>query len=221
MATRTTDFLRRGARIHSLAFATSLARNADRPYDVTWEQLRYRRADREGTRGTVLFSKAGAIGVFFDPRSPQAPANMKKPYRLELHFEGIPDALMQLARREVLDGMEMNVGDATVKVVTSAFWSNPQGELVGARAWPRLLADGAHLMAEEMLRPEAAITKLSLRYGFSKEQTDVLKRHFAGKAKEAASNARVVLPAKDRMTLGLLTTQTTRDLLAGAAVVLE
>lgn len=72
-----------------------------------------------------------------------------------------------------------------------------------------------------MLRPEAAITKLSARYGLSKEQTGVLKRHFAGKAKLAPSNARVVLPAKDRMTLGLLTTQATRDLLAGAGIVLE
>src|SRR5690348_4165095 len=132
MATRTHDALRRGARIHSLMRAVFLARSADRPFDVTWEKLNYRRTDADGARGTVAFSKIGVVGVFFDAKSTQAPANRKKPYALDVHFQGIPEPLLAHARREAFPRMELPEAGASGPVVTAAFWSDKEGTLVGA-----------------------------------------------------------------------------------------
>src|SRR5262249_6197485 len=120
----TLDSLRRGVRIHSLVFAIHLTRGTDRPYDVVWEGLTFARVDRSGVRGKVAFSKHGVVGLFYDPASPQAPPNLKKKYDLSAHLAGIPGPLLQHAKREVLSAFELDAGP----VVTSAFWSDVQGD---------------------------------------------------------------------------------------------
>jgi len=202
MATRTVDALRRGARIHSLMRAVYLARSRERPFDVTWERLNYRRTDADGVRGTVCFSKAGAVGLFFRP--------------LEAHFEGAPEPLMQHARREGFPTMDLEGRT----VVTAAFWSDKDGALVGARPWARLAADGASLVDGELQRPEKAIAGWASQYGLSGAQADVVIRLFGSQAKLPASNARVVISAQDRIALGLVTHQIARDLLEGAGITL-
>lgn len=216
MATRTVDALRRGARIHSLMRAVYLARSRERPFDVTWERLNYRRTDADGVRGTVCFSKAGAVGLFFRPSSPGAPANRQKPYVLEAHFEGAPEPLMQHARREGFPTMDLEGRT----VVTAAFWSDKDGALVGARPWARLAADGASLVDGELQRPEKAIAGWASQYGLSGAQADVVIRLFGSQAKLPASNARVVISAEDRTALGLVTHQVARELLEGAGIAL-
>ena len=201
--------------------AVYLARSVERPFDVTWERLNYRRAEADGARGTVSFSKAGVVALFFDPKSPRAPANSKKPYVLAPHLQGMRGALLHHAGRETFATMELESGGQTGPVVTAAFWSEEDGTLVGARSWARLAADGARLVDTELARPEKAIATFADKYGFSQGQTDVVTRLFGGKAKLATSSARVVITAADRAALGLVTNQIARDLLDGAGITLE
>jgi hypothetical protein len=214
VATRTVDTLRRGARIHSLLYAAHLSKNPDRKYDVTWEGHHYRRSDVSGARGTVTFSKHGVVGVFFDPKSPRAPAPGKKQKKLEEHFVGIPAPLLALAKRETLATMDDGVGP----VVTAAIWSMPDGELVGARPWPRLGEDGAHLVELELGKPEASILAWALRYALAEDQAAAARETFPTKGNVPASNAKVTLSDQARAALRILTNQATRELLEGAQV---
>ncbi len=208
--------LRRGARIHSLLYAAYIAKSPSRQYDVTWEGHHFRRSDVSGARGTVTFSKHGVVAVFFEPKSPRAPLPGKKQKQLEDHFKGIPAVLMQLAKRETLGTMD----DGDGPVVTAAFWSVLQGELVGARPWPRLMEDGAHLVQHELGNVEDALSVFGERYALTEEQAAVVREAFPTKGNLPPSNAKVTLPESARAVLRLLPNQVTRELLEGAQVAL-
>jgi hypothetical protein len=216
VASSTIDGLRRGARMHSLAYAAHLAKNPPRMYDVTWEGHHYRRSDPSGARGTVTFSNKGVVAIFFDPESPGAPAPGKKQKKLDEHFKGIPAALMQLARRETLATMD----DGDGPVVTAAFWSTPAGELAGARPWPRLFEGGAHLVQLELGKPDAAVAAWAERYALDAEQANAIQAAFPTKGTVPPANARVTLGEAARAALRLLPNHATRELLEGAGIVL-
>src|SRR5262245_31000506 len=169
-------------------YAAYLAKNPDRRFDVTWEGHHYRRSDASGARGTVTFSKHGVVAVFFEPKSPRAPAPGKKQKKIEEHFKGVPDILMSLAKRETLLTMDDGVGP----VVTAAFWSNAAGELTGARPWPRLVEDGAFLIEPELDKQDAALGAWAERYALVPEQVAAVKETLPAKGGPPA-NARVVL----------------------------
>lgn len=212
MAERTLDHLRRGARIHTLIFAVHVGRGSDRPYDLTWDGLHYARNDRSGARGVVAFSKAGVIGVFFDPTKADA---QKKPPKLDTHFAKAPPALMQLAKREVLDVFDIGKGPA----ITAAFWSDNTGQLVGARPWPKLLPDGAALVEQEMHAPDKAIDAFAERYALEAPQVDIVRKFFGGEAAKSSTPAgKVQLAREDVVALGLLVTPRVKELLEGAGV---
>jgi hypothetical protein len=196
-------------------YAAYLAKNPDRRYDVTWEGHHYRRSDASGARGTVTFSKHGVVAVFFDPKSPRAPAPGKKQKKVEEHFKGIPDPLMSLARRETLGTMDDGVGP----VVTAAFWSLPTGELTGARPWPRLLEDGVALVEAELDKHDAALAAWAERYALGEEQVAAVREVLPAKDGPPA-NARVVLSDAVRGALRLLPNLVTRELLEGAQFIL-
>jgi hypothetical protein len=217
VAVRSLDQLRRGARAHSLLYAARLAKRSDRPYDVAWQRLNYTRSSPSGARGTVCFSKQGAVAIFFDGESPQAPQRLKEPYRLDAHFESMPEPLMQHVRREALESFVLEVGSAAVPVVTAAFWSDAAGQIVSARPWVRVLEGGAHLVASELGRLERSIAAWSDEYGLSPEQAKIARRLFAEAAKSPAAT-RISLSAEDRAGLGIVTNQTTRELLEGARI---
>jgi len=222
VGTRTIEQLRRGARLHSLAYAAHLAKNPNRQYDVAWERLCYRRSDARGARGAVAFSSRGLVGVFFEETSPRAPANLKKgAYKLEDHFKGIPDVLMRLARDEALDAMVVALGAKMIPVVTAAFWSDPTGALVGVRPWPRLNEDGASLVEAEMDKAEKAILAWAERYALSADQATMLKTVWTKKMKPAQAAAKLTLSADERAALGIIPNQATRELLAGAGIALD
>ena len=134
----TVDQLRRGARLHSLLFASYLAKSTERPYDVAWEGLRYRRAERDGTRGAISFSKLGVVALFYDPKSKEGPLELKKAYKLENQLKGMPPQFTQHLKREnVFDAMDVDVGGELKPVVTAAFWSERDGSLKGPKSWER------------------------------------------------------------------------------------
>jgi hypothetical protein len=216
VASLTVDLLRRGARMHSLAYATHLAKSPSRQYDVTWEGHHYRRNDSGGARGTVTFSSKGVVAIFFDPKSPGAPAPGKKQKKIEEHFKNIPDPLMQLARRETLATMD----DGDGPVVTAAFWSTPAGELTGARPWPRLYEAGAHLVQLELGKPDLAMAAWAEKYALDDVQTKAVRDAFPTKGDVPAANARVTLGEAARNALRLLPNQVTRQLLEGAGITL-
>src|SRR5262245_58089379 len=192
-------------------YAAYLAKNPDRRFDVTWEGHHYRRSDAGGARGTVTFSKHGVVAVFFDPKSPRAPAPGKKQKKIEEHFKGIPDVLMILAKRETLGTMDDGVGP----VVTAAFWSTQSGELTGVRPWPRLVEDGAFLIEPELDKQDAALAAWAERYALGEEQVSAVRETLPAKGGPAA-NARVVLTDTVRSALRLLPNAATRELLDGA-----
>jgi hypothetical protein len=215
----TVDQLRRGARIHSLLFAARLAKGTDRPYDVAWEGLRFRRSERDGSRGAISFSKLGVVALFYDPKSKEGPLELKKAYKLEAQLKGMPPQFAQHLKREtVFDAMEVDIDGKFAPVVTAAFWSERDGSLKGPKPWDKLIEDGAHLIATELTPPEDAADAFAQRYALSSEQAAVAKRLFAGSAAKEPSNARVVLPEPDRATLGILMTPVVRELLEGAGV---
>jgi hypothetical protein len=215
----TVDQLRRGARIHSVLFAAHLSKGTDRPYDVAWEGLRYRRSERDGSRGAISFSKLGVVALFYDPKSKEGPLELKKAYKLEKQLAGMPPQFAQHLKREsVYDALEVDIDGKFAPVVTAAFWSERDGTLKGPKPWEKLLEDGAHLIANELLKPEDAADAFAQRYGLSSAQCDVAKRLFAGKAASEPSNARVTISADDLRALGILMTPVVRELLEGAGV---
>jgi len=213
---RTLDNLRRGARIHSLVYASFIARNTDRIYDVVWEGLGYRRTHKDGAQGLVMFSKNGAVGAFFEPTSPKNPKTTKKKTPIAEHTKGMPSALATLAKREVFPAMTL---DTDEPLFTALLWNDAQGNLTGARPFAKLEEDGAHLVAAEFKEPAACLKLLAQTYALDDARSQVVHDVFASPAalKEPA-NARVVLPASGREVLGLLTNQATRELLAGAGI---
>jgi hypothetical protein len=213
----TVDQLRRGARVHSLMFASFVAKNSDRPYDVAWEGLIYRRADKTGASGAVVFGRAGAIGVFYDPRL--ADKATKKTADVSAMLKGAPPAILQVAKREALPLMSL---DTEVPRMTAAFWSDAQGNIASAKSMAKCIEDGAHLVEPELDKVEKCIAKLGERYGFDEERTRVILDAFASKAallQPAA--AKVVLPNKSREALGLVPNTVIRELLSGAGLELE
>lgn len=217
MAKSTIDQLRRGARIHSLVFAVHLIRGADRPFDLVWEGLTYARTDRSGVRGKLAFCKYGVAGLFYDAASPQAPANLKKKYELGAHLAGMPEPLLQHVKREVLAAFDLDAGP----VVTSAFWSDPTGALVGARPWPKLMADGAKLVEDELRKPAATVAALADRYGLSPEQTAAVKDALASKGPLSLPAAqKIALTSEQRTVLGLVLKPVVKELLEGASIAL-
>ena len=216
MTTRTLDHLRRGARIHSVLYASFIARNTDRQYDVVWEGLGYRRTTKAGATGIVVFSKSGAVGAFFEPESPRNPKTAKKKTPLGDHVKGIPTALGNVAKRETFPAMALDTADPAV---TAVFWSDPKGALVGARPWDDLLADGAYLVEPETQAPDACIATLGETYGIDEARLAVVRDLFASPAAlKLPANGRVTLSSEGRATLGLLPNQATRELLTGAGV---
>lgn len=215
----TVDQLRRGARLHSLFFAAHLAKGSDRPYDVAWEGLRFRRSERDGSRGAISFSKLGVVALFYDPKSKEGPLEMKKGYKLDNQLKGMPPQFAQHLKREsVYDAMDVDIDGKFAPVVTAAFWSERDGSLKGPKPWEKLVEDGAHLIATELMKPEDAADAFAARYGLTAAQADVGKRLFGGKAASEPSNARVILPEPDRATLGILITPVVRELLEGAGI---
>lgn len=203
-------------------FAARLAKGTDRPYDVAWEGLRFRRSEKDGSRGAISFSKLGVVALFYDPKSKEGPLELKAAYKLETQLKGMPPAFAQHLKREtVFDAMEVDIDGKFAPVVTAAFWSERDGSLKGPKPWEQLLEDGAHLIATELSKPEDAADTFAHRYALTPAQADVAKRLFAGKAASEPSNARVVLPEADRATLGILMTPVVRELLEGAGIQLE
>jgi hypothetical protein len=203
---RTVDQLRRGARMHSLVYAAYLAKNPSRQYDVAWSELTYTRNSASGARGSIAFSRAGAVALFYDEaRFGQA----KKPLSREAHLAGLPDVLLRTAKDSLLPNYER---------VTAAFWSDRDGAIGGARPWARLVEDGAHLVAEELDKPVKALAAWAERYALSAEQTAVALELFPARAPAAQ---RVVVSAAQRAGLGIIPNGPTRELLAGAGIVLE
>jgi hypothetical protein len=185
---------------------------------VVWEGLTYSRADRSGVRGKLAFCKYGVAGLFYDPASPQAPANLKKKYELALHLQGMPDLLQQHLKRErILAGFDLDSG----AVLTSAFWSDAAGDLVGARPWAKIMSDGGKLVEDELRKPASAAAALADRYGLSVEQAAAVKDAFASKAALALPAAqKITLTSEQRSVLGLLLKPVVKELLEGAAIAL-
>jgi hypothetical protein len=219
---RTVDQLRRGARMHSLMYAAYLAKNPSRQYDVTWSELTYTRNSASGARGSVAFSRAGAVALFYDEtRFGQA----KKPLSREAHLAGLPDLLLRTAKDLLLPNYDR---------VTAAFWSDRDGAIVGARPWARLVEDGAHLVAEELDKPVKALSAWAAQYALPAElaavalevflpggNAGVLSARLPTKGKVPPAAQRVVVSAAQRAALGIIPNGPTRELLAGAAIVLE
>jgi hypothetical protein len=218
--------------MHSLMYAAYLARNPSRQYDVAWTGLTYSRSSASGARGSVAFSRAGAVALFYDaerfasrggaiPPAAPAPAKPKKSNALEAHLQGVPDPLARTAKDELISSFELTIDGKTRPVVTAAFWSDREGSIVGARPWARLVEDGAHLVAEELDKPEKALEAWAARYGLSAEKAEAVHAVFFGSDKLLPAAQRVTVPAAQRATLGLIPNGPTRELLQGAGIVLE
>src|SRR4029079_19589912 len=169
----TVDQLRRSARIHSLLFAAHLAKNPERPYAVTWEGLRYRRSERDGSRGVVSFSKLGVVALFYDPKSKEGPLELKKAYKLDAQLKGMPPQFAQHLKREsVFDAMDVDIGGQLAPVVTATFWSERDGTIKGPKDWEKIIEDGGHLISTELMKPEDAADAFAQRYGLSSEHAE-------------------------------------------------
>ena len=213
----TVDQLRRGARVHSLMFASYVAKNSDRPYDVAWEGLVYRRADKTGASGAIVFGRAGAVGVFFDPRSIDKAT--KKAADVTAMLKGAPAAILQVARREALPLMSL---DTDIPRMTAAFWSDAQGGIASAKSLAKCLEDGAHLVEPELDKVEKCVAKLGERYGLDESRMKVVLEIFASKSALAQpAAAKVLLPNRSREALGLVPNTVIRELLSGAGIELE
>jgi hypothetical protein len=201
-------------------YASFIARNSDRQYDVVWEGLTYRRTSREGATGVVVFCKHGAVGAFFEPKSPKNPKTSKKKISLAAlvaeHTKGMPTPLAGVAKRDAFPAMTIDTDDP---VVTSVFWNDATGALVGTRPWPKLVEDGVHLIENELLKPEACITTLAQLYAFDDARTRAVMDTFATQeALAEPANARVKLSESARTALALLPNTATRELLQGAGI---
>jgi hypothetical protein len=207
--------------MHSLMYAAYLAKSPSRQYDVAWAELIYTRSSAGGARGSVAFGRAGAIALFYDEQSPRAPAKLKKAYKLDAQFDGMPEPLARTARNELLSAFDVAVDGKMRPVVTAAFWSDRDGTIAGARPWARLVEDGAHLVAEELDKPEKALAVWAERYALSSEQAAIVGELFPTRGKVPPAAARVVVSAPQRTALGIIPNNPTRELLAGAGIVLE
>ena len=204
-------------------YASYIARNPDRLYDVTWEGLGYRRTTKEGATGIVMFSKHGAVGAFFDPASPNNPKDApktKKPALVKASLadqtKGIGTQLAGVARRDAFPAMVLDGDDPSI---TAVFWSDPKGAIVGARPMSAIESDGAHLVSPELSGPEGCIAALGKTYAFDEPRTQAVLDTFLTKAALAQpANARVTISNAIRDVLGIVPNNAIRELLTGAGI---
>lgn len=168
-----------GAMLATIAHAIFTASHPELSHELSWDGLNYNRQNSQGSRGTITFANDGrVVGVFFDKDSPRNPfplSSVTSDYDLNFFFRGIPQDLWQLANEEALQYVLDEYKGKTAPVITAAFWAGPAQHLEAAESWNDVLANGASLIAAELMQTETAMAHWQAECEFSARQLLLLK----------------------------------------------
>jgi len=192
------DTLRRGAILGSIVHAVMLCRYPELSHEQSWDGTNYSIQDSMGSRGTIAFRGAKAVGVFFDKNSPRNPFLSKEPYDPDRFFRGMPGDLLPLAGEEALQYVLDEYKGKTSPIITAAFWTEGES-LAAAEEWPPVFDNGAHLIRIQLMDTNTALQEWRAQYEMSAEQVALAQTLFQRKI--AAREGPVELAADERQFL--------------------
>ncbi|MBI1927312.1 hypothetical protein HYR99_24110 [Candidatus Poribacteria bacterium] len=184
-----------GAILASIVHAIMVSRYPDLGHEQSWDGPNYNVQDSMGSRGTITFSGAHLVGVFFDEHSPRNPFRPGSDYVLERLFTGMPANLRSLAYDEALQYVLQEYQGAIIPVFTAVFWDDGE-RLTAAEPWQRVFAHGAHLVRIQLMDTDAALAEWQKAYEMSSSQVTLARWLFDRKM--AAPNVPIELESWER-----------------------
>jgi len=174
----TTAVVRPGAILGTIVNSIMVAQLPELEYLRSWDGVNYNVNDGEGTFGTITFGKTCLVAAFFDVHSKKSPYRSATAYEISSFFEGMLDDHHKLLEGETLQFLLQNYQGKLVPLVTASFWDDGE-RLTGALPWDELLANGAEIVAVELMEnKDAALSVWEEQYDMSLEQVQLAQALF-------------------------------------------
>jgi hypothetical protein len=171
--TPTFQQLRSGALLGSVVHATVQPR-----FDMFFEGWTgdvYQLNDWSGTRGTVYFLTSGAVGAFFDVHNRHKWAWLLE--NQDSFFRGMPDDLLVIAEKIVLQYMLQDVENKVIPLVSSVFWTTGD-DLLSAVPWQEFVDNGGHILSTHFKERNAALNEWAEGYEMTTKEIEFAERVF-------------------------------------------
>ena len=166
--------------------------------DYDWVERTLVMDNSQGEESAITFTERGFVGVFYTTESPRNPwPGQLEPnvYSLRPFFKGIPNDLLDVARKETLPcvGMEWDKalpfqltddplnwlitspdGRPRVSTITAAFWGNDD-QSFAAEPWPCVFEHGAWVLYPQLLPLERALLEFRGYFDLSARTIDLVR----------------------------------------------
>lgn len=163
--------------LSSLTHAVAVGMYPELNYEHSWDNINYNMNDSEGCRATITFHKNYIIAVFQDSRCVDANVNALD------FFEGAPQEIIELAKKETLQYVLENVEGLVKPVISSAFWGDWEA-LYSISSFDEIFEKGAHIIETQLLPFDEAMDEWSDYYKLDESQIKFIKYLFDKKIKE-------------------------------------
>lgn len=177
-----------GAILHGIVNAVMTAQNSSYAYAENWFGSFYNIDTAGGAEGYISFEKGpwscegNMVGVFFDVHAAQRLFRRAgEEYNIERFFKGCPTLQRSWAEEKIMPQLRLEVCGKVRPRVTAVFWD--EGEyLAAAEPWENVLANGAHIIENELIEDgEASLIAWLDAYGMSEEQLKFVRTLFERK----------------------------------------
>lgn len=163
--------------LSSLTHAVAVGMYPELNYEHSWDKINYSMNDSEGCRATITFHKDYIIAVFQDSRCVNANINALD------FFEGAPQEIIELAKKETLQYVLDNVEGLVKPVISSAFWGDWEA-LYSISSFDEIFENGAHIIETQLLPFDEAMEEWSDYYKLDEQQINFIKLLYKQKIKE-------------------------------------
>lgn len=171
-----------GSVLGAIAHAVFVARAPYLAHEQSWDGRNYNVQDSQGSRGTIAFGADNNVfvGVFYYEPSQRNPLRRRIQNSNEAitPILNVPVELRALAQ-EALQYVMQEVEGSPMPVITSAFWSDLAGPRASAsEPWPDVITNGASLINNQLLDPEAALRLWARDFELSDSEIAIVETVF-------------------------------------------
>ena len=193
----TIDQLWSGCILKSIAHAIMIVHHPLLAYENSWDNINYCIQDGEGMRGTVTFYNNYCIGAFRNEKCDRF--NLNKIMSAYKFFESTSNEIIQLAQKETLQYLLLDINGDTVPVITTAFWGKDK-ELFSADSFYDFLEYGGELLETQVMDFDSAIDDLIDYYEMEPKQVQLLLQIYTRKMENP--NSTIILSKKEIDMIG-------------------
>lgn len=216
-----------GSLLATIAHAIFVARIPFMAHEQSWDGHIYSVQDSGGSRGTIAFGEhmSSFVAVFYLATSERNPLNRGACDFSEatVFVRDVPDQLDGLSQ-EALQYVMQDVGGKAIPVITTAFWSDPDGSRVAAiDTWPVVVKHGAALVKNQVLPADVAIKRWADNFEFTADQIALANALFQRRLGTVAGAVRLTSAEAQQVrsiAAGDAGLQVCRESLAEVAIIL-